>query len=137
MSTRIARNVPNYRGVGLLFCLETVCTPVSDPDTDPYTAYYEFDPVYDDVTDRSTVRNHADVRYELGLAGSPCPDRGWGTKIEVRCPGCGVTGKIVAWDDGENVYSCADCDTVFDLPADSLDRRATRPDGVPNKRLVS
>jgi ribosomal protein S27E len=102
---------------------------VTDSDTDPYTAYYEFDPVRAGSDERHSPPTpaHADVLHELGLAGSPCRERRWGTKVVVRCPGCATTGKVVAWDGTETVYTCADCDAVFAVPAVGSDDRPGSP----------
>ena len=119
---------------------------MTDPDTDPYTAYYEFDPVFDDTGDTADTADTADaadrqrppayaaVLHELGLAGSPCRERTWGTKVEVRCPGCGTTGKVVRWDGAENRYACADCEAVFGVPDGTTDERPTRRGGRPARR---
>jgi hypothetical protein len=103
---------------------------VTDSDTDPYTAYYEFEPAPAAFDDRRAAREHAEVRHELGLAGSPCRERDWGTKVVVVCPGCRTTGKVVSWDGEENVYSCADCGAVFDVPSDASADRPTRTRGT-------
>lgn len=104
---------------------------MTDSDTDPYTAYYEFEPVPEAFDDRRGARDHADVRHELGLAGSPCRERDWGTKVIVACPGCRTTGKVVSWDGEVNVYSCADCGVVFDVPSDAPDDRPARSGVTP------
>ena len=104
---------------------------MTDSDTDPYTAYYEFEPVPAAFDGRRVTREPAEVRHELGLAGSPCRDRGWGTKVVAVCPGCRTTGKVVNWDGEENDYSCADCGAVFHVPSDAPDDRPARAGGTP------
>jgi DNA-directed RNA polymerase subunit RPC12/RpoP len=118
------------------FRIEPRWIHVTDPDTDPYTAYYEFDPVLAASDGRHSTRERADVLHELGLAGSPCRERRWGTKVEVRCPGCGTTGKVVAWDGTENVYACADCDAAFAVPGVGSDERSGPPGERPAGRAT-
>lgn len=93
---------------------------------DPYAAYYEFDPVEASRGDRRAGRRPAEILHELGLAGSPCAERTWGSKVEVRCPGCERTGNVVSWDGETTVYACGDCGTEFEVrPSVSVKRPRT------------
>ena len=89
---------------------------MSHPSTDPYRAYYDFEPVYRNFRRRGVPGSKgATVRHELGRAGSPCEDLTRGTKVDIRCPDCGATGRAVDWHGRNDFYACPNCDAVLSI----------------------
>jgi len=90
---------------------------MSDLATDPYTAFYDFEPLHRRHVRRQVPSSRpATVLHELGRAGSPCPDLTRGTKLEVQCPTCDRVGKVVGWRGRADFYSCDGCGTVLSVP---------------------
>lgn len=89
---------------------------MTDVARDPYRAYYDFEPTRRNFRKRGIPGSkRATVRHELGRAGSPCADLDGGTKLDIECPECGASGRVVGWDRRNNFYVCPDCDAVLSV----------------------
>ena len=84
---------------------------------DPYASFYDFRPLHRTPGRHQVPEStQARVLHKLGRAGSPCSDLSRGTKVEVECPICGQTGKVVGWKGRQNFYACDDCGSVLTVP---------------------